>query len=88
MYAKTLMGKNFRIEAAEGEPGKYCLSWGEEKMKWEPKPFYPEELKQKGPLFYVEYADLKVFPYNHRSKNEKNLPLSTCKTVRPFLVLS
>lgn len=65
VYAKTLMGKNFRIEAAEGQPGKYCLSWGDEKVQWEPKPFYPEELKQQGPLFYVEYANLKIFPYNH-----------------------
>lgn len=66
VYSKSILGKEYRIEAAEGEPGKFCVSWGDEKAKWEPKPFYPEELNQKGPMFYVEYGTtLKFFPFNN-----------------------
>jgi len=65
VYSKTVLGKEYRIETVESEAGKYWVYWGDEKMKWEPKPFYPDELNQKGPMFYVEYADLKVFPYNN-----------------------
>ena len=62
VYSKTVLGKEYRVEAAEGEPGKFCVSWGDEKMKWEPKPFYEDELNKKGPMLYVEHLDLKFFP--------------------------
>ncbi len=65
LYSKTILGKEYRIETVEGEPGKYGVYWGEEKMQWEPKPFYPDELNQKGPMFYVEHLNLKFFPYNN-----------------------
>jgi hypothetical protein len=65
IFSKTVLGKEFRIETVEGEAGKFWVYWGDEKVQWEPKPYYPDELKQKGPMFYVEYADLKFFPYNN-----------------------
>jgi len=65
LFSQTILGKEYRIETVEGEAGKYWVYWGEEKMKWEPKPFYPDELNQKGPMFYVEYANLKFFPFNN-----------------------
>src|SRR5713226_10417518 len=43
IFAKTVLGKEYRIETVEGEAGKYWVYWGDEKMKWEPKPFYPDE---------------------------------------------
>jgi len=64
IFAKTVLGKEYRIETAEGEAGKYWVYWGDEKMKWEPKPFYPDELNQKGPMFYAEHLNLKFFPYS------------------------
>lgn len=65
-YSKTVLGKEYRIERIAGEKGAYRVSWGQETMKWEPKPHYEEELNQKGPMFYVEYAEQmkKLFPYN------------------------
>lgn len=65
LYSKTVLGKEFRVETVESEAGNFWVYWGDEKVKWEPKPYYPEELKQKGPMFYVEYANLKIFPYNN-----------------------
>src|ERR1043166_3311740 len=65
LFSKTVLGKEYRVESAEGEAGKYWVYWGEETMRWEPKPFYPDELNQKGPMFYVEHLDLKFFPYNN-----------------------
>jgi hypothetical protein len=65
VYSKTVLEKEYRVEAAEGEPGKFCVSWGDEKMQWEPKPFYEDELNKKGPMLYVEHLDLKFFPYNN-----------------------
>jgi len=64
VFSKTVLGKEYRIETVEGEAGKYWVYWGDEKMKWEPKPFYPDELNQKGPMFYAEHLNLKFFPYN------------------------
>ncbi len=43
VFSKTVLGKEYRIETVEGEAGKYWVYWGDEKMKWEPKPFYPDE---------------------------------------------
>lgn len=65
LYAKTVLGKEFRVETVEAEAGNFWVSWGDERVKWEPKSYYPEELKQKGPMFYVDYANLKFFPYNN-----------------------
>jgi len=65
VYAKTVLGKEYRIETVEGEASKYWIYWGDEKMQWEPKPFYPDELNQKGPMFYVDYMNLKFFPFNN-----------------------
>ncbi|HEV8714115.1 MAG TPA: outer membrane lipoprotein-sorting protein [Candidatus Binatia bacterium] len=65
IFSKTVLGKEYRIESVEGEAGKYWVYWGDEKMRWEPKPFYPDELNQKGPMFYVEYLNLKFFPFNN-----------------------
>src|SRR5713226_10415883 len=83
IFAKTVLGKEYRMETAEGEAGKYWVYWGDEKMKWEPKPFYPDELNQKGPMFYAEHLNLKFFPYNSSLQSGKSLPPLTCKTVLP-----
>lgn len=66
VYSKTVLGKEYRIERIAGEKATYRVSWGQETTKWEPKPYYEEEVNQKGPMFYVEYSDemKKLFPYN------------------------
>jgi hypothetical protein len=66
VYSKTLLGKEYRIERIAAQKGAYQVSWGQETMKWEPKPYYEEELNQQGPMFYVDYSEQmkKLFPYN------------------------
>jgi len=63
VYEKTILGKAYRIETVEGEPGKYRVSWGEEELKWEPKPWYDDELNKKGPLLYTEWLQPLYYPY-------------------------
>lgn len=59
----TVLGKEYRIEAIEGEPGSYRVVWGNEEMKWEPKPWYDLELKAKGPFLYIEWLQPLYYPY-------------------------
>jgi len=42
-------GKEYRVEKAEGG---YWAYWGEDKVFWEPKPYYPKGLKEKGPAYF------------------------------------
>jgi len=63
VYQKTVLGKEYRIETLEAEPGNYQVSWGDEKLKWEPKPWYDDELKAKGPLLYTEWLQPLYYPY-------------------------
>jgi hypothetical protein len=39
------------------------VSWGEEKLEWEAKPWYEDELKAKGPLLYTEWLQPLYYPY-------------------------
>ncbi len=63
VYQKTILGKEYRIETIENEPGKYWVRWGDEEMKWEPKPWYDDELNAKGPLLYTEWLQPLYYPY-------------------------
>ena len=63
VYQKTILGKEYRIETIENEPGKHRVRWGEEEMKWEPKRWYDDELNAKGPLLYTEWAQPLYYPY-------------------------
>lgn len=89
IFSKTVLGKEYHIETVEGETGKYWIYWGEERMKWEPKPFYPEELNQKGPMFYVEHLHLKFFPYNHSLEEREQFTAfdvqNCCAFFAPFV---
>jgi len=51
-HKEMVWGKEYRIETVDGEPGNYWVYWGDEKIKWEPKPWMAKELKEKGPAFY------------------------------------
>ena len=63
VYQKTVLGKEYRIETIENEPGNYRIRWGEQELKWEPKPWYDDELKAKGPLLYTEWLQPLYYPY-------------------------
>lgn len=63
VFEKNVLGKPYRIQAVDGEPGKYLVSWGDEQLKWEPKPWYDDELKAKGPLLYSEWLQPLYYPY-------------------------
>ncbi|MEW6297520.1 MAG: DUF1329 domain-containing protein [Thermodesulfobacteriota bacterium] len=89
VFSKTILGKEYRIETVEGEAGTYWVYWGEEKVKWEPKPFYPDELNQKGPMFYVEHLNLKFFPYNNSLEEREQFTAfdvqNCCAFFAPFV---
>ncbi len=89
LFSKTVLSKEYRIETVEGEAGKYWVYWGDEKMKWEPKPFYPDELNQKGPMFYVEHLNLKFFPYNNSLEEREKFTAfdiqNCCAFFAPFV---
>jgi hypothetical protein len=63
IYQKTILGKEYRIETIEAEPENYRVRWGDEEIKWEPKPWYDDELKAKGPLLYTEWLQPLYYPY-------------------------
>lgn len=49
---ETIMGKEYRIETIDNEPGNFMVYWGDDKEKWVPRPWYPEAFKKAGPAFY------------------------------------
>lgn len=58
---RMIADKEYKIETVVGEPGNYWVSWGDEKMKWEPKPWYQTKskatsnkpgYKEVGPMIY------------------------------------
>lgn len=50
---KKMIGeKEYRIEKIKNEPGNFMVSYGEEKIKWVPKPWHVKELVEQGPAYY------------------------------------
>lgn len=79
VFEKSILGKDYRIQTVEGEPGKYWVTWGSEKMKWEPKPWYEDELNEKGPMLYTEWLQPLYWPYT--------IPLEDREKMQPFDVM-
>ena len=74
----TVEGMEFWTETVDNEPGNFMVYWGEEKYKWEPKPWQPDETKEVGPIFYARHnkqlADKGYFPFNIPMEKRAQLP--------------
>lgn len=62
-----VLGKEFWTETVDNEPGNFWVHWGEEKLKWEPKPWQCPELTKAGPIYYARWnkqlGEKGYFPY-------------------------
>lgn len=72
---EMVMGKEYRIEKVDGEPGNFWVCWGEEKDKWEPRVWQPKELKEQGPIFYYNMG-------KKLGEEEKRFPMSAVKPMQ------
>ncbi|MGD9763978.1 MAG: hypothetical protein AB7V27_09715 [Candidatus Binatia bacterium] len=50
-YTQMIYGKPYKIIPGD-KPGTFNVSWGDESMVWEPKPWHPKSLKEQGPAVY------------------------------------
>jgi hypothetical protein len=64
----TVDGKEFWSETVDKEPGNYWVHWGTDKIKWEPKNYHTDEIKEQGPIFYARWdnklREKGYFPFN------------------------
>lgn len=76
-HKEMVYGKEYRIETVDNEPGSYMVYWGDEKIKWEPMPWMPKELKEKGPAFYSYFrkraSDAGYWPYTITDQEQQKL---------------
>lgn len=65
---QMVYGKPYWTEPVQGEPGKWWVNWGEERMKWEPQFWQADYIHKKGPSLYIDYANRHIngpqWPYN------------------------
>ncbi len=50
-YMQMIWGKPYKVTPGE-KPGTFNVSWGDESMVWEPKPWYTKTAKELGPAVY------------------------------------
>ncbi len=63
-YMQMIMGKPYKITPGE-KPGTFNVSWGDESMVWEPKPWNTKSIKEKGPAVYDRWIQPNVpFPWD------------------------
>lgn len=60
VFTRMVWGKEWRVEKVED--GLLC-SWGDEKVKWVPKPWHPAYYKTAGPTLWDRWADLGRLPW-------------------------
>jgi hypothetical protein len=65
---ETIYGKPWSVEQVQGEEGKWWVTWGDEKIKWEPQWWQQDILNKTGPGLYIDYANKSkkypFWPYN------------------------
>jgi len=83
-YQKTILDKEYRVETIEDEPGKFWVSWGEEKEKWEPKPWHDKELIEKGPVLYTEWLQPMYYPYTIPLEEREKFTAFDCQDTGGF----
>ncbi|MGD9763977.1 MAG: hypothetical protein AB7V27_09710 [Candidatus Binatia bacterium] len=64
-YMQMIAGKPYKITPGE-KPGTFNVSWGDESMVWEPKPWHTKSLKDQGPAVYDRWIQPDLpFPWEH-----------------------
>jgi len=64
VYTETVEGKEYRIAPGE-KPGTWLVSYGDDRLVWEPEPWMDKELVKEGPKLYLRWAKLGlIYPWD------------------------
>lgn len=62
VFSKMIGGKEWRVEPIAGTKN-YTVTWGDQTVTWEPKPWQPKELQAEGPSWYWRlFGDKTPYP--------------------------
>ncbi len=64
-YMQMIWGKPYRITPGE-KPGTFNVSWGDESLVWEPRPWHTKSILEQGPAVYDRWIQPNLpFPWEH-----------------------